>query len=75
MANQCKSELIPVTNWYVEFTHRLSTPPAVVQFLSGAQAEGGIKHRVVHCVPHNPMRLWVQTLQRDRTERCLYSSF
>lgn len=39
----------------------------MVQFLSGAQAEGGVKHWVMHGVPHNPMGLWVKTLARDPT--------
>lgn len=63
----CEFELTPTTSWYLQFTHWLSAPPPVVQFLSGAQAEGGIKHRVMHGVPHNPVGLWVKTLWRYPT--------
>lgn len=49
--------------WFDQVTHRLSTPPAVFQFLSGSQAEGGIENRVVHGVSHNAVGLRVETLQ------------
>lgn len=55
----------PIPRRYVELTHRLPPPPAVVQLLSGAQAEGSIKDRVVHGVSHNAVGLWVKALHRS----------
>lgn len=53
-------------------THWLSSPPAVIELLSAPQGEGGIKHRVIHGVTYNPMRLWIETLRNKITLRlCL----
>lgn len=62
-----KSYACFLVSWTLDWTHRLSAPPAVVQFLSGTQCERGIKVWVIHGVPHNPVGLWVQALQTDGT--------
>lgn len=51
----------------LQVTHRLPPPPAVVQLLSGAQAERGIKDGVVHGVTHNAVGLWVETLETQHS--------
>lgn len=51
----------------LQVTHRLPPPPAVVQLLSRAQAEGGIEDGVVHGVSHNAVGLWVETLETEQS--------
>lgn len=51
----------------LQVTHRLPPPPAMVQFLSGAQAERGIKDGVMHGVSHNAVGLWVETLETQQS--------
>ena len=38
----------------------------MVQFLSALQIEVGVKHRVVHGVAHDAMRLWIQPLKKTK---------
>lgn len=54
----------------IKSTHRLPPPPAMAEFLSASQSEGGIKHRVVHGVANYPMRLRVEALRKIHTRHC-----
>lgn len=47
-------------------TYWLSSPPAMTEFLSASQGEGGVKHRVMHGVANDTMGLWVETLRKDK---------
>lgn len=54
-----------------EETYWLSSPPAVVELLSAPQGEGCIKHRVIHGVSNNAMRLWVEALREGQRQTTL----
>lgn len=48
-------------------TYRLSAPPAMVELLPTSQGKCSVKHWVIHGVPHDAMRLWVETLEEIHT--------
>lgn len=48
-------------------TYGLPSPPAVVEFLPASQGERSIKNWVIHGVPHDAMRLWVEALEEIPT--------
>lgn len=47
-------------------THGLPAPPAVIELLSSSQFEMSFEHGIIHGVTHDPVRLGIQALRKNK---------